>query len=145
MEILERLLDKYGLGVAVTAFMGVVFWNVLNWMKRQVEATIAAAEKREEESRKLWDAHRAALEAHTECSKLFHSDVAKAHDFQQREHGEQIKALEKINERLESLTTLRVTLRTDFKASFTLYFKEGFGGRFPSLMGGGFIMGTFYK
>jgi uncharacterized membrane protein YhiD involved in acid resistance len=100
MEIIEKILNQYGFGVAVTAFMGIVFWNVLTWMRAQIERTIASAEKREEESRKLWEAHRLALEAHTECSKAFHQEVASAHQYQREEHSRQITALDKIIDKL---------------------------------------------
>lgn len=87
----------------MVVFVVALLCNLLLWMRSQIERTIASAERREEESRKLWEAHRKALEEHTECSKSFHGEVSIAHEFQRKEHGEQIKALEKIIDRIDSL------------------------------------------
>jgi F0F1-type ATP synthase membrane subunit b/b' len=103
MDFFEKVLTQYGFGVTMAVFVAFLLWNILNWTKSQIEKTITSAERREEESRKLWEAHRIALEAHTECSKEFHREVSSAHQFQREEHGQQIKALEKIISRIEAL------------------------------------------
>jgi hypothetical protein len=95
-----ELLSKHGLGIVMVLFVMFLFMSILKWTMSQIERTIASAERREEESRHLWDAHRAALEAHTECSKAFHQEVSTAHTFQREEHDRQLKALESIIVRL---------------------------------------------
>jgi len=103
MDMLDKMLSQYGFGVVMALIMVFFLWNILKWTKTQIERTIAAAEKREEVSMTMWAAHRKALEDHTECSKAFHSEVSKAHEFQRAEHAEQLKALEKVIDRIDTM------------------------------------------
>ena len=100
MNFFEKLLSQYGFGVAMAGFMSFLLWMILKWTMGQIERIISSSEKREEISRVLWDAQRKALEEHTECSKSFHQEVSAAHQFQRQEHEQQIKALDKIIDKL---------------------------------------------
>lgn len=68
--LLDKLLSQQGFIAVVAVALGYALWQVLGWGKSLFEQFM-----------KQLEAHRMALEAHTESAKLFHQEVVQAHDY----------------------------------------------------------------